>query len=122
MHPVYRVHRPRGGGGSPVHRGPGSGAGSMPRWSGVCGWLWARLLATRAPRGKGGRGEPLRGRHGNGVRLATSFNGGGYFLSTTRGSGRPETMAGAALDTVEIGRGVGAFYRLGKGGRLAVKE
>jgi hypothetical protein len=59
VHPVYRVHRPRGGDGSPVHRGSGGGT---PRRSGVHGQLWARLLTVRAPRGKGGRGEPHRGR------------------------------------------------------------
>jgi hypothetical protein len=56
VHPVYRVHRPRGGGGSPVHREPGGGTNGKPRR------LWARLLAARAPRGKGGQGEPHRGR------------------------------------------------------------
>jgi hypothetical protein len=62
------------------------------------------------------------GRHGNGARLTTSFNGGGYLLSTTRGSRKGETKVGAALDTVESGRGVGAFYRSGNSGRWAVKE
>jgi hypothetical protein len=41
------------------------------------------------------------GRHGDGARLATSFNGGGYLLSTTRGSGWGEMKFGAALDAVE---------------------
>jgi hypothetical protein len=62
VHPVYRVHRLRGGGGSPDHRRPDGGEGGMPRWSGACGWLRAQLLIVRAPRGKGGRGEPHRGR------------------------------------------------------------
>jgi hypothetical protein len=61
-------------------------------------------------------------RHGNGVRPATSFNGGGYLLSTTRGSGWGETKVGAALDAVESGQGVGAFYRSGNGGRWAINE
>jgi hypothetical protein len=54
VHPVYRVHRPRGGGGSPVHRGSGGDAGGTPHRSGVRGWLRAWLLAMRAPRGRGG--------------------------------------------------------------------
>jgi hypothetical protein len=62
------------------------------------------------------------GRHGNGARPATSFNGGGYLLSTTRGSGRGETKVRAALDAVESGRGVWPFYRSGNGGRRVVKE
>jgi hypothetical protein len=62
VHPVYRVHRPRGGRGSQVQSGPGGGVGSMPHQGGVRGRLRARLLAARAPRGKGGRGEPHRGR------------------------------------------------------------
>jgi hypothetical protein len=62
VHPVYRVHRPRGCGGSPVHHGPGGGVSGTPHRSGARGWLWAWLLAARAPRGKGGRGEPHRGR------------------------------------------------------------
>jgi hypothetical protein len=62
------------------------------------------------------------GRHRNGARLATSFNGGGYLLSSTRGSGRGEMKVGAALDAVESGQGVGAFYRSGNSGRWAIKE
>jgi hypothetical protein len=62
------------------------------------------------------------GRHGDEVRPTTSFNGGSYLLSTARGSGRGEIKVGAALDTVESGRGVRAFYRLGNGGRRVVKE
>jgi hypothetical protein len=62
MHPVYRVHRPSSGGGSTVHRGPGGGAGDMPRQSGARGRLRAQLLAVRAPRGKGGRAKPHHGR------------------------------------------------------------
>jgi hypothetical protein len=62
------------------------------------------------------------GWHGNGARPATSFNGGGYLLSTTRGSGRGEMKVGAALDAVESARGVGAFYRSGNGRRRVVKE
>jgi hypothetical protein len=54
VHPVYRVHRPRGGGGSPVHHGSGGGVGGMPHQSGVRGQLRAWLFTTRAPRGKGG--------------------------------------------------------------------
>jgi hypothetical protein len=61
VHPVYTVHRPRGGGGSPVHHGLGGGAGGMPHQSGMCGWLRALLLTVRAPRGNEGRGEPHRG-------------------------------------------------------------
>jgi hypothetical protein len=61
VHPVYKVHRPQGGGGSPVHRGPGGGVGVPPHRSGARGELRARLLTTRAPRGKWGRGEPHRG-------------------------------------------------------------
>jgi hypothetical protein len=118
VHPVYRVHRPRGGGGSPVHRGLGGGTGSTPHWSGARIRLWARLLIVRAPRGKGAEGNLTvvgGGRHGNGARPAMSFNNGGYLLSTTRGSGWEETKVGA----VESGRGVGAFYRSGTvgGGR-----
>jgi hypothetical protein len=41
-------------------------------------------------------------------------------LSTTRRSGRGETKVGAALDAVESGRGVGAFYRAGEEGRQPV--
>jgi hypothetical protein len=39
-------------------------------------------------------------------------------LSTTRGSGQREMKVGVALDAVESGRGVGAFYRTteGRGG------
>jgi hypothetical protein len=62
------------------------------------------------------------GQHGNGVRSAMSFNGGGYLLSMTRGSGRGETKVGAALDAVESGQGVGAFYRSGNGGRQVINE
>jgi hypothetical protein len=62
------------------------------------------------------------GWHWNGARLATSFNGGGYLLSTTRGLGRGETKVGADLDAVDCGRGVGTFYRSGNGGRQAFKE
>jgi hypothetical protein len=58
VHPVYRVHRSRGGGDSPVHRGPGG----MPHRSGAHGWLQARLLAAMASRGKGGWREPHHGR------------------------------------------------------------
>jgi hypothetical protein len=43
------------------------------------------------------------GWHGNGERSAMSFNGGGYLLSTTRGSGRGEMKVGAALGVVESG-------------------
>jgi hypothetical protein len=82
-----------------------------------------------SPRGlleeKGAEGNPTvvgGGRHGNGARPATSFNGGGYLLSTTRCPGQGEMEVGAALDAVESGRGVGAFYRLGNSGRRAVKE
>jgi hypothetical protein len=58
VHPVYRVHRPRGGGGSPVHHGPrGGGTGSTPHRSGACIRLRARLLTVRAPRGKGAEGN-----------------------------------------------------------------
>jgi hypothetical protein len=38
---------------------------------------------------------------------------------TTRGSGRGETKVGAALDVVESGRGVGAFYRAAEGWGVA---
>jgi hypothetical protein len=62
FHPVYKVHRPRGGGSSPVHHGPDDGTGSTPHRSGASGRLRARLLVVRAPRGKRGRGEPHRGR------------------------------------------------------------
>jgi hypothetical protein len=62
------------------------------------------------------------GRHGNGARPATSFNGGGYLLSTTRGSGRGEMKVGAALDAVESSRDVGPFYMSGNGGRQAVRK
>jgi hypothetical protein len=62
------------------------------------------------------------GRHGDGARPTMSFNGGGYLLSMTRGSGRGEMKVGAALDTVESGRGVGGIYRSGNGERRAVKE
>jgi hypothetical protein len=47
-------------------------------------------------------------------------DGGGDLLSTTRGSGRGEMKVGAALDAVESGRGVGAFYRVGEVGRQPV--
>jgi hypothetical protein len=47
-------------------------------------------------------------------------DGGGDLLSTTRGSGRGEMRVGAALDAVESGRGVGAFYRAGEEGRQLV--
>jgi hypothetical protein len=62
------------------------------------------------------------GRHRNVARPATSFNDGGYLLSTTRGLGKGETKVGASLDVVESGQGVGAFYRSGNSGRWAVKE
>jgi hypothetical protein len=62
------------------------------------------------------------GRHGDGARPVTSFIGGGYLLSMTRGSGRGETKVGVALDAVESGRGVGAFYGSVNGERWAVKE
>jgi hypothetical protein len=74
---------------------------------------------------KGGEGNLTvvgGGRHGNRARPATSFNGGSYLLSTTRGSGQGETKVGAALDAVESGRGIGAFYRSRNGRRRAVKE
>jgi hypothetical protein len=64
-----------------------------------------------SPRGlleeKGAEGNPTvvgGGRHGNGARPATSFNGGGYLLSTTRCPGQGEMEVGAALDAVESGR------------------
>jgi hypothetical protein len=66
--------------------------------------------------------EEKGGRHGNRARPATSFNGGSYLLSTTRGSGQGEMKVGAALDAVESGRGIGAFYRSRNGRRRAVKE
>jgi hypothetical protein len=47
-------------------------------------------------------------------------DGGGDMLSTTRGSGRGETRVGAALDAMDSGRGVGAFYRAGEEGRQPV--
>jgi hypothetical protein len=59
---------------------------------------------------------------GNGARPATSFNGGGYLLSMRRGSGWGEMKVGMALDMVESGHDVGAFYRSGNGGRRVVKE
>jgi hypothetical protein len=59
VHPVYGVHRPRGGGDSPVHHGPDGGT---PHWSGARGQFRARLLAARVPRGKEGRGDTHRGR------------------------------------------------------------
>jgi hypothetical protein len=90
VHPDYRVHRSRGGGGSPIHRGPNSSVGGMPHRSGARG----RLLHLTVVGG---------GRHENGVRLVTSFNGGDYLLSMTRGSGRGETKVGVALDAVESG-------------------
>jgi hypothetical protein len=62
------------------------------------------------------------GRHGNGARPATSFNGGGNLLLMTRGSGWGEMKVGMDLDAVESGRGVGAFYMSGNSGRQAVKE
>jgi hypothetical protein len=43
------------------------------------------------------------GRHGNGARPVTSFIGGDYLLSMTRGSGWGEMKFGAALDAVESG-------------------
>jgi hypothetical protein len=61
------------------------------------------------------------GRHGDGVRPAMSFNDGGYLLSMTRGSRWGEMKVGVALDVVESGRGVGAFYRSRNDGRRAVK-
>jgi hypothetical protein len=62
------------------------------------------------------------GRYRNGVRPATSFNGCGYLLLTTRGSGQGEMKVGAALDVVESGQGIGDFYRTGNSERWAVKE
>jgi hypothetical protein len=101
----------------------------------IVDWVAARtasLIGFRhgcSPRGlleeKGAKGNLTvvgGGRHRNGVRLATSFNGGSYLLSMTGGSGRREMKVGAALDAVESGRGVGAFYRSGNGGRRPVKE
>jgi hypothetical protein len=84
-----------------------------------------RELASGGGKGRGGLGVLTvvgGGQHGDEVRPATSFNGGSYLLSTARGSGRGEIKVGAALDTVEIGRGVGAFYRMGNGGRQVVNE
>jgi hypothetical protein len=74
--------------GALVHRGPGGGA---THWGSTCGWLWAWLLAVRAPRGRGSRGEPHRGRRW--VARGRS-EAGGYLLST---------KFGAALDAVESG-------------------
>jgi hypothetical protein len=48
-------------------------------------------------------------------------DGGGDLLSTARGSGWGEMKVGAALDTVESGRGVGAVYRAGEEGRQPVE-
>jgi hypothetical protein len=49
------------------------------------------------------------GRHENGARPTMSFNGGGYLLSMTRGSGWGETKVGVPLDAVESGQGIWAF-------------
>jgi hypothetical protein len=47
-------------------------------------------------------------------------DGGSDLLSMTRGSRWGETKVGAALDAVESGRGVGAFYRVGEEGRQPI--
>jgi hypothetical protein len=60
------------------------------------------------------------GRHRNGAMPAMSFDGGGYLLSMTSGSGWGEAKVGVALDAVESGRGIGAFYMSGNDGRRAV--
>jgi hypothetical protein len=45
--------------GALVHHGPGGGTTHQRS---TRGWLWARLLTMRAPRGRGSRGEPHHGR------------------------------------------------------------
>jgi hypothetical protein len=59
VHSAWTTGRWRG---TPVHHGSGGGMGGTPHRSCARGRLWAWLLAMRAPRGKGGRGEPHRGR------------------------------------------------------------
>jgi hypothetical protein len=49
-------------------------------------------------------------------------DGGGDLLLTTRGSRQGETRVGAALNMVESGRGVGAFYRAGEEGGSRSEE
>jgi hypothetical protein len=83
-----------------------------------------REFASGEGKGRGGLGVLTMvggGRHGDGARPAMSFNDGGYLLSMTRGSRWGEMKVGVALDVVESGRGVGAFYRSRNDGRRAVK-
>jgi hypothetical protein len=56
---VHGVMDQDGRRGALVHCGPSSGT---TRRHNTRGRLWARLLAMRAPRGRGSRGEPHRGR------------------------------------------------------------
>jgi hypothetical protein len=106
VHPVYRVHRPRGGGGSSVHLGLGNSASCTPHRSGARGRLWVRLLDARAPRGKGGRGEPHHGQRwaarewsevGNEIQWRR------LFALNDMSPGWGEMKVGAALDVVESG-------------------
>jgi hypothetical protein len=106
VHPVYRVHRSWGGGGSPVHHGPDGGAGGMPHRSGARSQFRAKLLAARVPRGKGGRGEPHRGRRWAAQEWREAGNEVQHrwlFAPDDKSLGRGETKAGMALDAVESG-------------------
>jgi hypothetical protein len=83
-----------------------------------------REFASGKGKGRGGLGGPNHGRRWAArgrSEAGMSFNDGGYLLSMTRGSRWGEMKVGVALDVVESGRGVGAFYRSGNDGRQAVK-
>jgi hypothetical protein len=85
----------------------------LPRAIGIRHGMMDR---KRDPRGSSPR--VANGRGAMDCERRQGCDGGGDLLSTTGGLGLGETKVGAALDAVESGQGVGAFYRAveGRGG------
>jgi hypothetical protein len=78
----------------------------LPRAIGIRHGMMDR---KRDPRGSSPR--VANGRGAMDCERRQGCDGGGDLLSTTGGLGLGETKVGAALDAVESGQGVGAFYR-----------